>query len=169
MAIEDWIWEEDTVAVEISPLGSPPSTGRLMLGQVPSAVAATDRLEVVLTPPCELVVQALDPADWFPSGGGTGWDPVARAHVPVHLPAPHGITPPWTNKNRVVPLIDGHAYFLDLVAEIDRIAREEDYLLMANWWLDEKLHPAQVFDPKTSTYDRGGGPHAPWTVGWVVA
>lgn len=69
-----------------------------------------------------------------------------------------------------MPLIDGHAYFMDLVAEIDRIAREEDYLLMAGWWLDEKLHPAQVFDPESLEWsgDDGRSLHEIW-LGVVAA
>lgn len=102
VAIEDWVGVENTV-VEISPLGTPPSTRRLMLGLVPSAVAATDRLELVLAPLASWWSRRSTPPTGSPRAegpGGTPWPARTSPSTSRHRTASRGRGPTRTGSCR---------------------------------------------------------------------
>ena len=143
-ALADWAEGHTAAAVEARPLGEP-AGDRLLLSGVPTDDAAAEFVGIALERPAEIIVQALDPTDWFPEQGGLGWDPKTRQHTPVQLVAPFAPAR-FTNGNRVTPLIDGTPYFADLVREMDRITGSGHFLCIAKWWVDHDFALTQVHD-----------------------
>jgi phosphatidylserine/phosphatidylglycerophosphate/cardiolipin synthase-like enzyme len=144
-ALGDWAEGHATAGVEARPFGRP-NAAPLLLSEVPTDAAAGPVLGIELETPAEFVVQALDPDDWFPAQGGSGWDPgPPRRHTEVSLPAPHAPAR-FTNGNRVTPLLDGTPYFKDLARELDRITDSSHFLCLAKWWVDHDFALAQTYD-----------------------
>ena len=145
VAVGAWAAGHETATLQAHGEGVPVVT-TLLLSAVPSGAAAADSLTVELTAPRDVTFQALDPDDWFPAQGGKGWDPATRTHTQVTIPAPHRPAG-WTNGNRVTPLIDGHAYFADLAAELDRVTASTHYVCQAGWWFDHTFPLGMTYNP----------------------
>lgn len=154
-ALSDWAEGHTTASVEARPLGQQ-TAEPLLLSEVPGAAAAAAVADISLERPAEIVVQALDPNDWFPAQGGSGWDHATRQ--PIHRPlvAPHAPAR-FTNGNLVTPLIDGTAYFIDFARELDRITGSGHYLCIAKWWVDHDFSLTQVYDPSKYPAEKVGG------------
>ena len=156
VALAAWADGHATATLQARPPGQPGAT--LMLSTVPSSTAAAGTLSVPLRLPdptsggalkllpTDMSVQALDPDDWFPAPGGTGWNPVAETSTTVTLPAPHAPAR-WTNGNTVTPLVDGHAYFTSLAEELDLVTNQTHYVCQAGWWIDHTFPLTQTYDP----------------------
>jgi phosphatidylserine/phosphatidylglycerophosphate/cardiolipin synthase-like enzyme len=123
-------------------------TTPLLLAPVPSAGPAAERLDLELTAPAEVAVQAIDPRDWFPPQGGKGFDRETESITDVVLAAPHA-PERYTNGNAVTPILDGHAYFEDLSDEFLELADGTHWLVQTGWWSDHDFVLVQATDYRT--------------------
>lgn len=129
----------------------------LLLSQVSMFDPAAETLPLTMSAPGELLVQAIDPLDWFPAPGGTGWTgTVTGGSATVIQPvAPH-LVARYSNGNQITPLIDGAAYFADLEDEMAAMTDPSDYFCQTGWWLDPNFVLQQ-----TSSYGESDPPYEP--------
>ncbi len=146
---DTWLDASGSVAlgVEAAPHDESDPTP-LLLSPVPSVGAAAERLDLELSAPAEVAVQAVDPREWFPPQGGKGFDLETESVTDVVLAAPHAPAR-YTNGNAVTPILDGHAYFQDLSDEFLKLADGTHWLMQTGWWTDHDFALVQATDYRT--------------------